>query len=153
MKTVPFKRERIENAKRAIVLQITPADIKAAKPKDPEFCVIACAARRQFGAEDVRIHLSRVYIRRSNRWLRYMTGSALRRELIVFDRHGSFAPGDYYLAAITPSRQTGRQQGSSTSQSTYRQRRPYHYTDDVRPGARDELKAGRGVAEVLSPAP
>lgn len=126
----------IINAKKPAVLHITKADLKQASRhrKDPTWCVIACAARRELGAENVRIHLSRMYILQGTKWLRYMTPKSLRGEIIAFDRGGDFSPGEFWLAPPAPSKQTGRQQGSDKTEYM-KPRNPRHITENVRPWA------------------
>lgn len=127
----------IVNAKKPLVLHITKGDLRSAEQnrKDPNWCVIACAARREFGADDVKIHLSRIYIRRGQKWQRFVTSKALRSEIIAFDRGGTFAPGEFWLSPPPPSKQRGGQQGSAKPPSYMRPRNPRHNTEDVRPWA------------------
>jgi hypothetical protein len=127
----------VKNATKPLVLAILPSDIEQATRKDPATCAIACAARRSFGTDEVRIHLSRIYVRVGKEWRRYMTPDSLRSEIIAFDRGGSFSPGEHWLATPPPAKRTGKRQGSDTASSGGRgkKRRAYHYTDDVRPPA------------------
>lgn len=128
----------IVNARKPLVLHITKSDLSTASRhrRDPTWCVIACAARREFGAEDVRIHLSRIYIRKENRWLRFMTPKALRSEIVAFDRGGTFVPGEFWLSPPQPSRKPGRQGSDKSKPAVYmKPRNPRHNTEDVRPWA------------------
>jgi len=133
MKTI--KAYPIHNAKLPLVLAIMPEDIEQATRKDSANCAIACAARRVFHTAEVRIHLSRIYIRKGRVWLRFMTPQSLRNEIIAFDRGGSFCPGEHWLAAPPPAKQTGKRQGSDVERPTGgrgKPRNPYHYTEEVR---------------------
>jgi hypothetical protein len=136
-----MRSQHVEDADEPMVLIVLASDIKAANRKDPGSCAIACAARRTFNTKEVRVHLSRIYVRDGDVWLRYMTPKSLRTEIVAYDRGGSFEPGEHWLAAPPPSKQTGRMQGTPTSQNKRRRRRvrhqnmPRHYTENVRPAA------------------
>lgn len=132
----------ILNAKQVVTLHITKSDVEHADPKDPGRCAIARCLRRQ-GAKDVKVHLARTYVRNNDgNWIRYATPLALRYELIAFDRGGRFAPGDYALRPLIPSRRpTGKRLGSPELPPARRKRAvakrrrpPVHMVTDVREG-------------------
>ncbi len=54
-------------------------------------------------ADEVRVHLSRVYVRTGRKWTRYKAANGLRTEIIAFDRGGSFEAGEYTLKPSPPS--------------------------------------------------
>jgi hypothetical protein len=128
------------DAKKPIVLNITPNDIAKADRKEPADCAVARACRRELHAKEVRVHLGRVYVRQNEgNWLRFMTPRSLRSEIIAFDRGGSFEPGEHKLAAPQPSkRATGKRQGSvkpkGRPKSRGPKRRAPHVVTDVRGG-------------------
>lgn len=131
----------IFDAKRPINLHITAKDVSTADPKRPNSCAVAKACKRSLHALEVRVHLSRVYIR-SNKmnWQRYLTPNSLRQEIIAFDRGGQFEPGVYKLGRLQPSKRvTGKAQGSRTSTQTKKKpnqgkKRAYHVVKNVRTG-------------------
>jgi hypothetical protein len=133
------------DAKRSIMLHITADDIKKADARRPETCAAARACRRELHALEARVHLGRIYVKTTKeKWTRYQTPHALRSEIVAFDRGGTFAPGEYKLAPVTPSHKaTGQQKGSTTNQDAANKRRkakknykprPYHVVTDVRVG-------------------
>lgn len=131
----------ILDAKKALVLTINDNDINKADRKEPADCAVARACRRDAHVKEVRVHLGRIYARQNEgNWLRYMTPRSLRSEIIAFDRGGKFAPGEYTLAAPTPSKKTGKAQGTKTNKTNknrnrkMKQRRPPHVVTDVRGG-------------------
>src|SRR6267154_3156326 len=94
----------VVNALRKMRLHISPADIRAAKSKDPALCAAAIAAMREIpNWIAARIHLGRAYILQKDRWLRFKNPEALRTEVVAYDRGGKFEPGDYELAPMSPS--------------------------------------------------
>ena len=93
------------DADEPLILSITPDDISHASRKEPRQCPIARACRRSFKASEVRVHLARVYIRRNNHWLRFMTPRYLRSEDEGFFRPLSgLAVGDarVFLGIVLP---------------------------------------------------
>lgn len=106
----------IMDAKSALPLKITKADIDKSDSKDPAFCAAANACRRQHHVAEVRVHLGRVYVRQNKaNWVRYQTPQALRSEIIAFDRGGTFSPGDYALYPVRHSylKMRGKRHGSA----------------------------------------
>ena len=105
----------IFNATRKLFLNITKTDIKKSKIKRPDCCAVAQACKRQLNAKEVRVHLSRLYVRLdSKKWLRFETPSALRDEIVAFDRGGSFAEGRFIINPPTDTRYlTGKKQSHS----------------------------------------
>lgn len=128
----------VMDAKRSIKLIITDGDVSAADRKRPEKCAVAMSCLRTTHAKEVRVHLGRVYVRNNDHnWQRYMTPKCLRSEIIAFDRGGSFAPGEFVLSAPSPTRQTGKRQGTppkARSKVKQKQRAPRHIVTDVRTG-------------------
>jgi hypothetical protein len=75
----------IKNAVQSLLIHITGPDIKSARPKRPDFCVVALAIKREMRAKEVRVHLGRVYVRTTGaHWTRYITPGSLRAEIISF---------------------------------------------------------------------
>jgi hypothetical protein len=122
----------VVNATKPIVLKITPRDVAAGKTKDRNACAAAKACLREIaGCTDVRVHLSRTYVKVGNKWHRYATTRAIRQEIIAFDRGGNFEPGEYMLGQGYQA--TGKQTGSRTSQTRSkrlhkRRASPHHVT-------------------------
>ena len=131
----------IRNATESLVLHITGPDVKSARAKRPDFCVVAQAVKRELHAKQVRVHLGRVYVRTTGtHWTRYITPGSLRAEIISFDRGGSFSLGVHTLAKVTPTKRAkaGKTQGAKKKKGapyltgTGHKRRPYHTVKNVR---------------------
>lgn len=112
----------VENAVKPLSISITNGDIKRSKRKSPENCPTATACSRQLKVSDVRIHLARSYLRYNGKWVRYVTPNALRNEAMAYDRGGKFAPGDYMLYAVEPSKRDrrGEPNGKKRKKRSYR---------------------------------
>lgn len=96
----------VVDAARAVTLHISAMDTKKGGVKDPGACAAALAAMREIpNCTAARIHLGRAYIfnEKKKHWIRFKTPEALRGEIIAFDRGGSFEPGEYKLAPMSPS--------------------------------------------------
>lgn len=123
------------DAKKPIVLHITKQDVARANVKKPDTCAVAQTCLRKKGVKEVRIHLSRAYVRfNATNWQRFMVPTALRSEIVSFDRGGRFSPGDYSLYAPEPSKKLGADKRKRPSAPKGNRRRKYHQLTDVRSG-------------------
>jgi hypothetical protein len=106
------------NAKKPLKLHVTPLDIKAARKHSPGNCAVAKACQREWKAKEVRVHLSRIYVRHNEQnWTRYFTPYAMRSEIIAYDRGGEFLPSVYTVTPPSPSHRVVGQQGSDKVKS------------------------------------
>lgn len=136
----------ILDAKKSIKLIVTAKTVAGSNPKKPDTCALAQACLARPGVKEVRIHLSRAYVRSNDlNWQRYFVSPQLRTEIVAFDRGGKFAPGEYTLSKIRSSKTLGKRTGSKKlKHETYAERkkresrrgkpRPYHVVTDVRSG-------------------
>ena len=127
------------NAKKPVKITITANDCKNGNPKHPDTCAAARCMMREFHASEVRVHLSRVYVKTSpDKWIRYITTRPLRTEIVAFDRGGKFEPGTYHLMGVQPSRPVGKRQGGTDKPKKTKRmaaaRRTRHVVTDVRTG-------------------
>lgn len=123
------------DAKRAIKLTVSSADIRKGDPKRPEDCAFARACRRELHVKEARIHLGRIYLRTNDHnWTRYQTPRALRSEIIAFDRGGQFEPGEFTLAPVCPSEKLGTSRASGPRKKKGKARSAPHLVTNVRTG-------------------
>ena len=122
----------VVDAVKPITLKINLSDIKKGMNKDPGHCAAALACLRQIkGIDQARVHIGRTYIKKGNKWFRYLTPLSLRSEIVAFDRGGKFEPGEYVIKPMPPAhRSTNRHLTKQPSGS--RKRRKYHVLTDVR---------------------
>jgi hypothetical protein len=89
-----------------LIITVTPADIKTATLKDPQHCAAANAIKRELNKKAYVLR-STTWVNLGNdktpAWTRFQTPVALQREVITFDRGGTFEPGDYKLVPFSPS--------------------------------------------------
>jgi hypothetical protein len=102
-------KKKLYYATAILEFQITDQDIKNAKCKDPNACVIAQAVRRQFGDffEEVHVGARITKIVSSDRVVAYGTSETLAKGLRIFDLTGDWrlTPGYYRLNPVAPSDQ------------------------------------------------
>lgn len=129
----------VSNAAVPIRLNVTAADIKKGAPKNPNACAIALAAVRQIkGATAAKVHLSCVFVMIRGEWWRYRTPEYATREIIAFDRGGTFIPGEYDLLPMSTAslvRRVAQIRGTTSTTRKRTKARPRHVTLDVRESA------------------
>lgn len=116
-----------------VKLVITPTDVRRATKKDPTECAAARACKRALGASEARVHVGRTYLRFNGHWERYLTSKPLRTEIVAFDRGGQFAPGEYSLLKMQPSRKYDVSRDNGKKLNPKRKRRGYHTLTNIRP--------------------
>lgn len=87
----------VEDAKKSITIEVTNRDNKAATVKNHKSCAMAVACKRKLHADGVIISMSRAYVIKGDRALRYDVPGSVAREIVSFDRNGEFEPGEYAL--------------------------------------------------------
>jgi hypothetical protein len=128
----------VVNAKRPIMLHVTPQDIKTARKFSPGNCAVAKACMREWKVKEARVHLSRIYVRCNEKnWVRYLTPRPMRSEIIAYDRGGEFLPSVYKVVPVCPSKRTGKKQSQSPdknkkSPALRKKRKPYTVVKGVR---------------------
>ncbi len=87
----------VYDATEAIEFTVTKRDVAKGGIQAPESCAMALACKREHHSKDVRIHLKYSYVLEKDHWTRYRTPASVSREIVAFDRGGSFDPGEYML--------------------------------------------------------
>lgn len=85
------------DADKAIEISVSMKDCKDSKKLNPAECALARATRRELKADGAIIGMSTSYIIKGNTAVRFQTPDAVQREIVSFDRHGDFEPGEYRL--------------------------------------------------------
>lgn len=118
----------VVDAKHPIKIIVNQNDIDKANNKNPADCALARACRRNMSVPEVRIHLSRAYVRANKgNWTRYLVPQSARSEIVAFDRGGKFEKGEFFLLPPTKSTKLGQKsRGSGPSTSKRRKMRIIH---------------------------
>lgn len=119
----------IVDATKAVRVTVGIEDNIKGKKNQPTECAMARAMRRDFNADGIIIGLSRSYIIKGKKAIRYQTTDTVAREIVSFDRHQDFAPGTYALSPISPSTRHG---GGRASSGTHPNRLVHKQTARVR---------------------
>lgn len=128
----------VVDAKHDLLIQIQPNDVKNSKKADPANCAAAVACKRKFKTE-VRVYLTKTYIKGKKHWMRYSTPQAISREIISFDRSSIFEPGEYKLNSPGPSQRLGQRKPTGPKETSGSPRHYHHITKNVR-SYRDQTK-------------
>ncbi len=128
-----FEGLPVVDAKHSIYLEVKPIDVKNANKKSPNSCAAAKAGQRELNT-DVRVFLTRTYVKQNNKWVRFMTPESASREIISFDRGASFEPGEYKFNPLPPTERLGAYRGKSNKKEVNSDRRirKQHATGNVR---------------------
>ena len=95
------------DANAAVEISVNRHDCKIGTKLNPTECALAKAAKREFKADGAIIGLSSSYIIKGNKAVRFATPESVQREIVSFDRHQDFSPGDYRLVPKAKSVQFG----------------------------------------------
>lgn len=134
-----FEGLPVIDAKSDIVLNVTKKDVLNSKKKDPGSCAAAQAGKREF-RRDVKVFLSRMYVRSKKGWVRYITPTNAAREIVSFDRGSEFIPGEYIFKAAGPGQKLGYRKVTNHKSTGMGQRRKLHVTANVRISAKEGWK-------------
>lgn len=124
----------VVDAKRPLRLTVSKNDCVRGDPKDPSQCALARAAKRELHVLEARVHLSRIYLRTNqHNWVRYVTPSRVRQEIVAFDRGGTFEPLTFDLKPAAAGERLGTPRRGGKATGT-KPKRSYHVTKNVRTG-------------------
>lgn len=99
--------DEVIDATRTVRVTVFQRDCSEGKKMQPSECALAKATKRQYHADGAVIGLTSSYIIRGKKALRFATPESVAREVVSFDRHSDFAPGEYHLAPKPPSSRLG----------------------------------------------
>jgi len=98
----------VSDAKKDLALEVISKDLLASKRKKHPECALAQACKRSYEVKGVVIALSVAYvINKDNVATRYKIPPSASREIIAFDRNGTFEPGAYTLQKPTKGEKLG----------------------------------------------
>lgn len=124
--------ESIVDATKPVEVSVNRRDCKVSKRLNPSECALATAAKRELKSDGVIIGMGTSYIIRGKQAIRFETPNSVKHEIISFDRHSDFAPGDYYLNPPSPSKKLGKHNKSKTGGKYKSARRKFHKVARVR---------------------
>lgn len=119
------------DASKAVFITVNRRDCKAGKRLRQSECALAVATKRELHVDGVIIGMASSYIIKGNEAVRFDTPERVRREIVSFDRHQDFAPGDYMLVPKSPAQRLGSHSGTQSG-SRSKSTRVVHRTARVR---------------------
>lgn len=127
-----FEGLPVIDADKNMHLSISASDVKHAKKNDPANCAAAIACKKKLNKE-VRVFLTRTYVKEKKNWVRFITPEAISREIVAFDRGSAFEPGEYKMNAPYETARLGHYKlGRKSGKHTGTVSRPHHSTKQVR---------------------
>jgi hypothetical protein len=103
-----------------IRIRVMAKDTPSAKQKSPSSCAFARAACRELDADGAYIGIVESCIIVGEKVIRFQTPESVRREIVSFDRHRDFRPGEYQLSAVCPKRRLGARKTKTPNGSRVR---------------------------------
>lgn len=129
----------VVDSKESITISVTQRDATGATKKDPNSCAMAKAVCRQEHLDGAIIGLTKSYLIKGKKAVRYSTPVTVAREITSFDRHHDFREGtDYRLSRVSNCERIGswKTRSESYKQSGHKhvelQYTHQHHTSDIR---------------------
>lgn len=140
---------KLSDARRDLVLTVTPSDIKGATRGDNSACAAAHALCRQEKYRQAKVFKTKTYVQqRDGSWLRYITPGSLYTELMIFDRGGRMEAGDFILPAPKGIQKLGAHtKPKGRGGQTGKPPRSMHLIEKVRDSAHKGPALARHLAE------
>jgi len=123
--------ERVKNASKDITIEVMKSDVQKGQTKNHKECVMANACKRALKLDGAVVSVGTVYLIKDDVATRYRVPQSLSREIVSFDRGGSFAPGQYDLRQPEPTAPRGsgtRHKGNPRMGN----KAPHHVTAGIR---------------------
>lgn len=126
--------KEIHDATKAVEIPVNRQDCKIARKQDPTECALAKAAKRELKVDGVIIGISTSYLIKDDKAIRFDTPESVRREIVSFDRHQDFEPGEYHLMPKAPTKRLGRieKRRNRAGGKNKNDKRKYHHSARVR---------------------
>lgn len=126
--------QQVVDATRAISVDVTKRDSESATVRNHKGCAMAVACKRKQKADGVIISVGTAYVIKGKTAIRFKVPESVSREVVSFDRHGGFSPGEYNLRPPRSSEKLGsypatRSRGGRSSRPTNPKK---HHTKDIR---------------------
>jgi len=121
--------KHVVDATEPLNIEVTKGDVSTSKRKAHSECAMAVACKRAKHLDGVIIATSTAYLIKGDTATRYTVPDSVGREVVAFDRGGSFEPGEYKL--IKPNSPLGHGGSGSHAAAAYKRSVP-HVTTNVR---------------------
>src|SRR5262245_1503051 len=103
------KVSKVKDADDSLIIEVTAADVKSSQVRNHNACAMAVACKRSQRLDGVIISVGTAYLIKNEEATRYILPSSVSREVVSFDRNGSFMPGEYHISPFPKSNRIGAQ--------------------------------------------
>jgi hypothetical protein len=119
--------QKVEDADKQMVVNVTRADIAKSNMKNHKTCALAVCCQRSFEADGVIIGLTTAYIIKGDTAYRFKLPGSIGREITSFDRGAGYDEGKYLLVPPCPSARLGVSRESGPSGKHNNGKGPKHF--------------------------
>jgi hypothetical protein len=126
---------RVVDATAHAMIDVTKADANSRAVRDHGACAMAVACKRKLHLDGVVMSRSVAYLVKDRQAVRYRVMQHLTRELVAFDRGGTFEPGTYALRKPEAERALGARRGGVATASPKKKKKRAglrHFTGHIR---------------------
>ena len=103
--------DRVADANQPLRITVTSDDVKRAKAKQEDSCAIAKACERIPRVDGAIVKTTTAYVITGDLAIRYLLPETVTREIVSFDRHHDFRPGEYQLSAMNKAHRIDNKRG------------------------------------------
>lgn len=122
----------VKDAKSGTSIEVTKRDESVSTRRSHKTCALAVACKRKFRLDGVVISIQTAYLVKGEHATRYKLPESVSREVVSFDRHGIFEPGEYRLNKPNKGHVIGTKGGNKKSTGTGTKKGYYHLTGNIR---------------------
>lgn len=127
--------DRVVDATKPLEVEVKKRDVDNAKQKREDCCALAKACERMDGVDGAIIKTTCAFVIKGHTAIKFHVPNSITREIVMFDRHGDFRPGTYFLGPVPKSHTTGGKRGAGNHtkpSGLSKHRRPYVFTQGIR---------------------
>lgn len=123
---------KVEDSKKDAMIEVLPQDIKSSTVRNHNACALAVACKRKLKADGIIISVSKAYIIKGTKAVRFDLAESAAREIVAFDRDGRFEPGEYKLSKPPKYHALGRTERGPHLSNGHKRKGFRHMTGGIR---------------------
>lgn len=129
--------DSVVDATKPVIVTVKDTDNSTSKKKTHDACALAHACERERVCDAALIFPRIAFLVKGKTAIRYRVPESVTREIVVFDRGGDFAPGDYQLSPCSKRDRLGNKTPRNNSKRNkktraYRKPEVVHPTGGIR---------------------
>lgn len=103
--------DRVADANKPLKIRVTEKHGESAKQMKHQACVLAKACEDVPEVDGAIIKTTTAFLIKGNMAIRYILPATVTREIVSFDRHNDFRPGEYQLSPMCKSHMLQNKRG------------------------------------------